>query len=369
MACSSTGPVFNTPRTIPVDIAGTCHAGDPVSEGENALMDELGIDWVRNDFYWHEIESKKGKWCFEKYDRMVNDNRNSGRKILATLGFDVGWIHKNGKRKDVIHKDHLPDFLEYVEQVVTRYKGQVDAWEIWNEPNVPIRFWNGTPKEFYALVKATAEKIRACDPDAVIVGGVFFLVPDNFIRNMWKSGAMDNLDALSMHPYGVNPRATLRIYEKFETLVRKLGFTGEIWITEIGYPLAGFYPSRVSAEKFPDYIIQTITGLAAKGARTIFWYQLTESYTKDETPKTLNSEKFFGLAYRDFEKREGVDSFADIINIIRGSVFLEYQKNGNEELFRFRRPDRSIAVISWSRKNPPSITLEQVYYNIEEDDI
>ncbi|GMO64601.1 MAG: hypothetical protein Ta2A_12270 [Treponemataceae bacterium] len=302
---------------IPSDIAGVAHAGDPVSAAENALMDELGIVWVRNDFRWSRVEPQQGVWDFSRYDRMVEDNIASGRKMLSTLGFDTRWLHKNGNREDYISPEELPYFLDYVEKVVTRYKGKVDAWEIWNEPNVSVRFWKGPAKDFYALSKATAKKIRECDPNAKIIAGSFFRVPTVFIKNMFASGALDDIDGIAFHPYAITPKGALALYDTFAALMRKQGYTGEIWVTEVGYPTGGIYPSRVREKKFGAYIHDTLTGLAQRGARTIFWYQLTERYTRDNTPHTLNSERFFGLAYKDFEKKLGADEFAKTVRSLR----------------------------------------------------
>jgi hypothetical protein len=298
---------------IPADIAGVAHAGDPVSAEENALLDALGIAWVRNDFRWSNVEPQQGLWDFSHYDRMVEDNIASGRKMLSVLGFDNGWAHKNGKQKDYISPEELPHFINYVEQVVTRYKGKVDAWEIWNEPNVNVRFWKGPAKDFYALSKAAAQKIRECDPDAKIIAGSFFRVPKSFIKGMFKSGALDDVDGIAFHPYAATPKGAVALYDTFESLVRKQGFRGEIWVTEIGYPTGGIFPHRVSEKKFGAYIHDTFTGLALRGARVIVWYQLTERHTRDNIPRTLDSERFFGLAYSDYEKKQGADAFAKVV--------------------------------------------------------
>jgi hypothetical protein len=264
------------------------------------------------------LESSPGVWDFSRYDAVVEGNKNAGRKQLAVLGFDTGWIHGDGKRNDFISADEMPHFINYVETLVTRYKGKVDAWEIWNEPNVPVRFWNGKAADFFALSKAAAEKIRECDSGAVIVAGSFWRAPASYIRRMFKSGALDDVDALSFHPYAVNPNGVAKQYDKFVKIIAKENFSGEVWVTEIGYPVAGWYPSRVSEARFGEYIRDTLTALATKGARTIFWYQLTDNYTKENTPKSLNSEKFFGLAYRDFEKRPGAESFAETVRALAG---------------------------------------------------
>jgi hypothetical protein len=137
---------------------------------------------------------------------------------------------------------------------------------------------------------------------------------------------LDDVDGISFHPYAATPKGALALYDTFEKLVRKQGFTGEIWVTEVGYPTAGIYPSRVSKAKLGAYIYDTFTGLAQRGARTIFWYQLTEGYTRENTPHTLNSERFFGRAYKDYEKKPGAEMFAKAVRELAGK---EYTTSGN----------------------------------------
>jgi hypothetical protein len=362
-SCASVS--YPAQAAIPADIAGTVHAGDPVIPAENALMDDLGIVWVRNDFYWDQVEPKQGEWNFSRYDKMVEENKKSGRKILAILSFDNNWLYKNGRRRDYISPKNLPLYINYVETVVTRYKGKVDAWEIWNEPNVPIRFWNGPAKDFFALSKAAAQKIKEVDPNAYVVAGAFFRSPSLFIKGMWKAGAMENVDALSLHPYSGTPNSMIRLYASFERLVRRLGFSGEIWVTEIGYPVAGYYPMTIKERMLGDYIIKTFCLLAAKGARTIFWYQLSESYIKENTPARFNSERFFGLSYKDFELRDGAESFSRIVKAIAGSEYLAAMPDSagpktaakpGVTAFYFKRPSGEILCVSLKKNKPAEIT-------------
>jgi hypothetical protein len=176
---------------------------------------------------------------------------------------------------------------------------------------------------------------------------------------MEKAGALENVDGLSVHPYASNPHAVLAVYEKFEKQVRGLGCTGDIWVTEAGFPVAGYYPWRTPEKKLGDTIIKTLTLLAAKGARAIVWYQLTESYVKAHTPKTIDSEDFFGIAYRDYEKREGAALFGVLIKAIAGAEYLR-DWPGKGELppgitaFCFKKPSGELLLVRWA-KNMPAV--------------
>lgn len=352
-------PLIHEQEKIPHDFAGMAHAGNPVNAAENALLNELGIVWIRNDFYWDDIEPRRDEWNFSRFDKMVDDNKKAGRKIIALLLYDTPWIHKDNKTKKYIPPDKLHYYLNYVEKIVQRYKGKVDAWEIWNEPNMPV-FWRGPQKHYLELSKAAVKKIKEVDPKAFIVAGVFWRSPASLIRKMAEYGAFENVDALSVHPYAINPEGALAVYEQFEALIRKLGFRGAIWVTEIGYPVAGFYPSRVREDKQGAYIIKTMTMLAAHGAHVIIWYQLTDDYRKADAPRSLDSEHFFGLTYSDYEKRAGAESFALIAHALAGSVWTASWQ-GKDALpkgahaYCFTKPDGSRFLVYWDKKNPPEL--------------
>ena len=62
-------------------------------------------------------------------------------------------------------------FAAFAGQVAAHYKGQIQAYQIWNEPNL-AREWGGKqpdPAAYAAMLKAAYAAIKAADPDAVVV--------------------------------------------------------------------------------------------------------------------------------------------------------------------------------------------------------
>ena len=289
---------------IPEDFFGMVHAGITGTEEEYTLLDEMGINWISYTFYWDRIENQKGQFDFSYYDRYVDTAKSRGKKVLAVLGYEASWLYPPGKSKNYISAEDLPFFLNFAEQMVRHFQGRVDAWEIWNEPN--LMFWAGRDEEFFDLTKQTARRIRETDPEAYILGGAFWRVPKKFINAMHKAGAMEILDGLAFHPYAASPRRVMKLHDDFLEILRDINFSGSVWITELGYPTAGWFPIRVSLEELPSHVIKTITGAAVRGTRVLMWYELLDSYNRDEVPSgTRNSEKFFGLTYPNYERKNG----------------------------------------------------------------
>jgi len=315
ISCSTSPKTSSNQVAIPPDYLGLV-AG--MSIEEYPLLNVMQPVWVRKVFNWSQIERQKDNFDFSFFDNFVNNAKTNDKKVLACLAYSTPWIN-NGKDIDYIAREDFKYFINYVEVTVKRYKGKVDAWEIWNEPN--WLFWKGTDKEFFELSRLTADKIREVDPDAYIVGGSFQRLPYNFITNMKLAGALEKLDALSFHPYDINPKGAIRLLDNFFKLASRLNFKGDIWISEIGYPTSGWYPSTVSLKKMPSYVIKTIAPAAARGARVIIWYDFNDSYKFGEYPSTFDSELHFGLVYKDFTRKSGAWAYELCARYIPGTKY------------------------------------------------
>jgi len=293
-SCASI-PVHISPegRRIPDDFAGIVHAGRAGTDTEFPQLKRLGAKWALQTFYWHHIEGVQGEWDFSFYDTIVNDCVAAGIKIIGVLAYDTPWIHENGRLIKYIPPDRLPDFLQYIKKTVEHFRGRVDAWSIWNEPN--FHFWTGPEDEFIELSCRTADAVREIDKDVILLAGAFnrllFGLPVKFIRNFFELGAMEKVDYIAFHPYELSVTRAVRLYEKFRRVVDEYGFGDKIWITEMGFPTAGWYPNRISLKKFPEAVIKAYAHLAYSGAMNVLWYQMYDP----EIRRRIDSEDHFGL--------------------------------------------------------------------------
>jgi len=140
---------------------------------------------------------------------------------------------------------------------------------------------------------------------------------------MNKAEGMENLDGLAFHPYALHPEGSMRLHDKFLRIMTDINFTGEAWITEIGNPTGGRYPHKVSLEGLPFYVVKSMTGAAARGTRAALWYELFDAHNKDEVPpKTKDSEKFFGLVYPDYTRKDGANAYELCAKFLPGSRYV-----------------------------------------------
>jgi len=319
VSCTSTPLPKSGTTAIPEDFFGMVHAGQTESSEEYELLDTMGVEWVLATFYWGRIENEKGKFNFSGYDSFVDTAKKKGKKVIAVLAYEAPWLFPEGKSKKYISPENIPLFLNFVEKTVKQYQGRVDAWSIWNEPN--FMFWAGSNKDFFELSRLSAERIRQTDPAAYILGGAFWRTPAGFIKGMHKAGGMENIDALAFHPYAVNPAGSMKVYDNFLKVLSTINYTGPVWITEVGYPTGGWYPTKVSLEEYPSHVVKTISGAAARGARVLLWYQLFDDYNEGEVPDKRNSENYFGLIYPNYLRKDGFFAYELCARFLPGSRY------------------------------------------------
>jgi hypothetical protein len=380
--------------------AGVSSADPALIAGEYDRLDRLGTVWILRDFTWSAIqeEAKKdapaGDWNWAAFDGYVKNGNSRNKKILGLLDYDAPWIHgsKTGSQTVIenalgqtVQADQYADshlerivagaeeierFCAYAEAAVSRYDGahgygRVDAWCIWNEPNLYPRFWTGTRDEFYALTKAAAAAIRRANPQAVIIAGALNTLADEaWVRGFFTSGAMEGVDAFAYHPYTPNPSGTAATYQKVRDILGDYGFANKVWITEVGYPTQGSYGTEVAESRMPNTVVKTITLLAAEGAQRVFWYHLYDP----ENPDPADSEDWFGLfapkSNGSWEKKGGADAYALCARHLSGKTLRSQGLGGlavpdKVQSYYFEGDDGRRCLILWndSAVSPRTLNL------------
>jgi GH35 family endo-1,4-beta-xylanase len=272
-SCSSASKlVFQKNVIIPADHSGVVHAVRTKTQEEYALLDYLGVNWTLDTFSWYQIEPEQGEWNFTDYDSFVDNANAAGVKMIGLLAYDNRWIHEDNKMHRYISPQRTVDFLQYVKETVEHFRGRIGAWCIWNEPNMS-RFWKGTDDEFVELTRHAADAVREVDSEVILLGGSFnrnvLGMPEKFIRKLFENGAMDKADGIAFHPYELNPSRSLTLYNRFRKIVDDYGFGDKIWLTEVGYPTGGLYPTKTSEKRFPEYVIKTYEQHDASGSKKL----------------------------------------------------------------------------------------------------
>src|SRR5207253_434050 len=142
-------------------------------------------------------------------------------------------------------------FADFVSAAAARFRGRVELWELWNEPNLR-RYWNG-PLADYACgpLRRGAEALRALDPAIrVVLGG---LAQGHGIAEVLAHDR-ESFDIASLHYYPPRRLAGLRARPEWEVgafrdalRAAHLGSV-PVWLTDVGGLAA---PSRPTGDGGP----------------------------------------------------------------------------------------------------------------------
>ena len=98
----------------------------------------------------------------------MSSGYGNGVSRNTAYGNPVYGAEKSLGSKIFTDEPTMKAWLKFVETIVSRYRGKVHEWEIWNEPNLGE---NRTNYDAYAsLLSNTVGTIRRIQPDAVIIG-------------------------------------------------------------------------------------------------------------------------------------------------------------------------------------------------------
>ena len=110
------------------------------------MLAASGAKWVKEEFRWETVQPARDRWTWDFMDSAVNEEKARGLEILGLLDYTAGWAVGEGQPVSTTPPPH-DLWANYVAQTVARYKDRVHAWEVWNEPNMPV-FWSGSKEQF-----------------------------------------------------------------------------------------------------------------------------------------------------------------------------------------------------------------------------
>jgi len=193
---------------------------DEVADRDLRLVKEAGFRWVKQEFAWREIEGAgPGIYDWSYSDRLMDQVDVRGLNMIARVGVQPEWA--GGNYPDIGPPDDYQDFMNFLGALVIRYQGRVDAYQIWNEPNLS-REWGGrppSPAEYAEMLKMAYQTVKAIDPDATVISAGMapttrwddVAMPDTvFIQGMYDAGAAPYFDLLGAHGagYKVSPETS-----------------------------------------------------------------------------------------------------------------------------------------------------------------
>ena len=163
----------------------------------------LGVDWVRRFVDWNAMQpdnaTSYAPSALAELDDFVARAHSSKKKVALTVLGAPTWA--NGSSDYRVAPRDPNQYASFIGRLAERYKGRVQSWEIWNEPDED-EFWHGTtpsPAAYAPLLKASYSAIKAADPSTQVVAGPLTGNNYEFVEGLYGEGAGGFFDAVGVH--------------------------------------------------------------------------------------------------------------------------------------------------------------------------
>ncbi len=166
------------------------------------IADGVGARWVRSFVRWDTIEpARQDQWSgapVAAIDEIVGKASLRGMKVLLVVFGAPSWA--NGSSDPLVPPSDAGTYAHFVGKMAARYKGQVAAWEIWNEPDAD-EFWHGTvsPAAYAPLLRAAHPRIKAADPATMVLASPSTGNDHRFLEGIYAAGAGHAFDGVVVH--------------------------------------------------------------------------------------------------------------------------------------------------------------------------
>lgn len=281
---------------------------------------DAGFEGIRLLVKWSDIESVEGILDWSRVDREM---AWAAERNLAVLGV-VTWAPTWAVPADYALVTHpapasAERFAQFVSAAASRYRDQVGAWEIWNEPNVAASYGpSANPVQYCDVLSASSAAIREAAPGALVITGPTSpavdssndLSPSTFVEALYRCAGAETFDAVAMHPYSspqllsepTEPWSSAHEIAKVRAVMESHGDAGKrIWFTEFGAPTTS---SGVDEQRQADILVDGITALTQLPyAGPVFVFDFRDSMTGSAVP-----DYNYGLVRSDYTPKPALDA-------------------------------------------------------------
>jgi hypothetical protein len=228
---------------------------------------------------WADLEPARDEWHFERLDRLVAIAAEHRTEIVLPLAYTPPWISMRPNEKSASGRlgvaappKDLGAWRNYVRTIATRYRGKIQYYELWNEPNDP-GFYSGGLDLLVEMGKDAYYIIKAADPDAQVLSPAMMGSGSGvrMLKAYLQKGGAASFDILSYHFY-VTPRppeSMVRDVAEVRSVMKDYGLLERpLWMTEVGWAA----PYRYDPSSSPAYVVRTYLLGWALGVDRVFWY-------------------------------------------------------------------------------------------------
>jgi hypothetical protein len=335
--------VARTPGTSPIgiDVAMAWFYDQKQMPAVANLCALAGMNWVRDRLSWPELEPAKGKFAGEnRYDTSAKVQSAAGLRVLQVAHISPGWTKAEPKR----FPPDLRDAYAFWKEMAKRWKGQVAAFEPWNEADIDV-FGGHTGAEMAAMQKASYLGLKAGNPEVIGSLNVFAINRKATLDDLDANEAWLYFDTCDLHHY-----IPLDQYPAWYGAFRGICAGRPMWVTEFSMPMQWSGDEklqelseenlRVQAERVP----MVYAAALSEGVEAAFYFMF---------PHYVEGKTQFGIVRRDLTPRPAYLAAAAAGRLLADAKPVGKMVDGNLSAYAFRaKPDgrERDVVVMWSKK-------------------
>lgn len=172
---------------------------------------EAGVKYVRLQSGWQRTEKKRGEYDFSWLDEVVDKLLACGMKPWLCLCYGNELYTEAAKKQfgavgvpPIFSDEDKAAWRAYCRATAEHYKGKIELYEVWNEPD-GVWCWKHGPSgtEYGNFVIETARAVKAGDSGAKIAAGSIYSVYHSpaWVHDVFGTGAGEYIDYITYHEY------------------------------------------------------------------------------------------------------------------------------------------------------------------------
>lgn len=376
------------------------HGGPQATPEELGTIAAAGAVWIRDfGISWRSVQPERTVLNWEAlaptWDRL-RAAQEKGLRVIEVIYDTPIWareIASNGCGP--IKPEFLADFVAFAREVARRARlagVRVDAWELFNEPDVdrlsPLACYGDKGDAYYGggdyaqMLMAVYPALKTEDPATkVLIGGLLLdcdpsnpptgkdCTPSRFLEGILRAGAAEFFDGVSFHAYdyyvsegkyvnnnwwsGSTTTGPVVIAKaRFLTdVLARYGVTGKIFMNTESALICGASGTEPPCltDQFEQtkaaYVTQAIVSAASQGLSANVWYSLA-------------GWRASGLVDAGGSPRPAYRAFQAAASFLGGAAFSGQVPSSQAFIYEFTRSNGIRVWVLWSRSgNGVEITL------------
>jgi hypothetical protein len=299
---AGTGGTVPAPTSSPFAYGFQVHMWDLSPQAKDFVVSDVkqvGFNWAKHQVEWQAIETAPGQYDWSELDTIVNMLNAGGSKVLLSVAHAPQFYR--GPASGLMPQDPTT-FQTLMQTMATRYRGKVQAYELWNEENLSREAGVGNvdPATYLPLLKAGFAGVKAGDSSVLALLGALSPTGTNspgqamddlaYLQGLYaiNNGEVKNyFDALAAHLSGFSnppdctpatPQCSLsgawnenpsffafyRVGQYHDAMLAAGDGNKQVWLTEFGYDsselaVPGYeYSTYISEDTQARFLVQAV---------------------------------------------------------------------------------------------------------------